>query len=91
MDDGKQQEDIEVDKLCDEAPHCQVDHLCLCCRTEAGIVHGGFVEAGICEAAEKLRVTVIQRMTLSPILINSRYLTCTTLVHGTTLEEDVEH
>ena len=56
MDDGKQPEDIEVDmKLSVMKPICArwiisaYDYL----RTEARIVCGGFVEAGICEAVDE--------------------------------------
>ena len=56
MDDGKQPEDNEVDmKLSVMKPLSTrwiisaIHYL----RTEAGIVHGGFVEAGICEAVDE--------------------------------------
>ena len=56
MDNGKQPEDIEVDmKLSVMKPLSArwiisvYDYL----RTKAGIVRGGFVEAGICEAMYK--------------------------------------
>ena len=56
MEDGKPPEDIEVDmKLSVMKPLSAKwiisasDYL----ETEAGIVHGGFMEAGICEAIDK--------------------------------------
>ena len=56
MDDGKQPEDIEVDmKLSVMKPLSArwiisaYDYL----RIKAEIVHGGFVEAGICEAMDE--------------------------------------
>ena len=50
---------------------------------EAGTVHNGFVEAGICEATDKAESDCDSEDDPLPILLNSRYLTCTTLVHGT--------
>ena len=56
MDNGKQSEDIEVGMNLSVMKHLSArwiisayDYL----RTEAGIMRGGFVEAGICEAVDK--------------------------------------
>ena len=46
-------------------------------------MHDGFVEAGICKAIDKAESDCDSEDDPLPILTNSRYLTCTTLVHGT--------
>ena len=55
-------------------------------RTEDGIVRGGFVEVGVCEAVDEVEsdCDLENDDDSLPILMNSTYLT-TALVHGTTL------
>ena len=52
-------------------------------RAEAGIVHKRFVKAGICEGTDKAESDCDSEDDPLLIFINSRCLTCTTLVHGT--------
>ena len=53
-------------------------------RTEAGIMCGGFVEAGIFETMDEAKSDCDSEVTLLPISMSSRYLTYTTSVHSTT-------
>ena len=77
MDDSKQPENIEVDMNLSMIKPLSTKWIISACdylRTEAEIVCGGFVEAGICEAMDEAESDCDSEDDPFLILMNSRYL-----------------